>query len=64
MKYPKPYSDEARTAFEEWAEIRGYSMVRTTDSYKSQGTKSAWRGWNGAIRALAESASLAEVPNG
>jgi hypothetical protein len=36
---------QARAEFEKWAEPRGYSMERTTDSYKSQGTKSAWRGW-------------------
>lgn len=36
---------KARAEFEAWAEPRGYSLERTTDSYKSQGTKSAWRGW-------------------
>jgi hypothetical protein len=41
----QPDEQKSRAAFEEWAKPRGYSMERTTDSYKSQGTKSAWRGW-------------------
>ncbi len=40
-----------RSAFERWAAPRGYSLERTTDSYKSQGTKSAWRGWRAALAA-------------
>lgn len=44
----QPALIDEQEEFEKWAEPRGYSLERTTDSYKSQGTKSAWRGWKGA----------------
>lgn len=49
---PMPDEVTARGLFEEWAAPRGYGMTRTTDSYKSQGTKSAWRGWWACARIL------------
>lgn len=49
---------KARLLFEAWASPRGYSMARSTDSYQSQGTKSAWRGWWACARMLASSKSV------
>lgn len=43
---------QLREAFESWAEPRGYSLTRTTDSYLSKGTRSAWRGFLACARAL------------
>lgn len=44
---------ELRAKFEAWAEPRGYSLTRTTDSYLSKGTRSAWRGFKAAYALLA-----------
>lgn len=43
---------QMREVFEAWAEPRGYSLTRTTDSYLSKGTRSAWRGFLACARAL------------
>lgn len=50
-------------SFEKWAAIRGYSLEKTPDSYKSQATKSAWRAWRHQGRRVAELEAHNETRN-